>query len=224
MLSYFEPLSSVHFEGGFNFLDLFLPGRGLASDSRGRCFLWMMFYYLERPEDDNPFHDKYSRSHSPKAPLLCPLTGEELEGENVDTPEEIEWGHKMSAQRNAFLQRLVASLEREKREKNHPSFDGTATISVMKSKRPMAELENLSGQPSARSVRPEATQSPSEKNFVNYMPDPQKRENRRGMLSSLPLACHVLTTVSRANTSQSRTAPRIGAGPTPRFSTRETTG
>jgi Ino eighty subunit 1 len=178
-----KPLSSVHFEGGFNFLDLFLPGRGFASDDRGRCFLWMIFHYLERPEDDNPFHDKYSRSHSPKAPLLRPLTGEELARENVDTLEEIEWGHKMSSQRNAFLQRLVASLEREKREKSHPSFDGTSSVSVMKSKRPMAELENLSGQPSARSAGPE--QSPSEKGFINYMPDPQKRENRRGMLSSL---------------------------------------
>ncbi len=129
----------------------------------------------------------------------------------------------MSAQRNTFLQRLVASLEREKREKKHPSFDGTSAISVMKSKRPMAELENLSGQPSARSARPESAQSPSEKSFVNYMPDQQKRENRRGMSNSLLLLCHVLTTVSRANTSQSRTAPRIRAGPTPRFSPRETT-
>lgn len=142
-----------------------------------------MFYYLEHHEDDNPFHDKYSRGHSPKAPLLRSLTDGELAEENVDTPEEVEWGRKMSAQRNAFLQRLVASLEREKREKNHPSMDGPSTVSVMKSKRPMAELENLSGhgQPSTRTARPESTQSPNEKNFINFLPDQQKRENRRGV-------------------------------------------
>lgn len=140
-----------------------------------------MFYYLEHHEDDNPFHDKYSQSHSPKAPQLRSLTDEELAEENVDTPEEVEWGRKMSAQRNAFLQRLVASLEREKREKTHPSLDGPSTVSVMKSKRPMAELENLSGQPSARTARPESTQSPNEKNFINFLPDQQKRENRRGV-------------------------------------------
>lgn len=140
-----------------------------------------MFYYLEHHEDDNPFHDKYSQSHSPKAPQLRSLTDEELAEENVDTPEEVEWGRKMSAQRNAFLQRLVASLEREKREKTHPSLDGPSTVSVMKSKRPMAELENLSGQPSARTARPESTQSPNEKNFINFLPDQQKRGNRRGV-------------------------------------------
>ncbi|KAK2461765.1 hypothetical protein APHAL10511_006228 [Amanita phalloides] len=175
------PLSSVHFEGGFNFLDLFLPGRGLASDDRGRCFLWMMFYYLEHHQKDNPFHDEYSEANSPKAPKLRPLTDEELSNENVDTPEEIEWGHKMSVQRNTFLQRLVASLEREKREKSNPSaqFDtGLSTVSVMRSKKPMVDLENSSGQPSTRAARPESTTYvSSEKNFINYVPD-QQCENR----------------------------------------------
>ena len=163
-------------------MDLFLPGRGLASNDRGLCFLWIIFYYLEHHKDNNPFNDKYSQSHSPKAPQLRSLTDEELAEENVDTPEEVEWGRKMSAQRNAFLQRLVASLEREKREKNHPSLDGASSVSVMKSKRPMPELENLRGQPSStRTARPESTQSPNEKNFINYLPDQQKRENRRGV-------------------------------------------
>ena len=76
-----------------------------------------MYHYLESPEGPNPFDDPYSRSHPPKAPLLRTLTAEELVNENVDTREEIEWGKKMSGQRNAFLRKLVSTLETEKKNK-----------------------------------------------------------------------------------------------------------
>ncbi|KAF8633909.1 hypothetical protein AX15_001096 [Amanita polypyramis BW_CC] len=178
------PLSSLHFEGGFNFLDLFLPGRGLASDDRGRCFLWLMFYYLEHHENNNPFHDEHSRGNQPKAPQLRPLTDQEIANENVDTPEEVEWGHKMSTQRNAFLQRLVASLERDKREKNTPStqFDTIATpVFIVKPKRAPADLEGMSGQQSVRMTPPENSHTPNEKKFINYVPEQRQGDGARGM-------------------------------------------
>lgn len=65
----------------------------------------------------NPFDDDFSRRNLGKAPRLRYLTDKEVETENVDTPEELEWGRRMSAQRNAFLHRLVSSLEYEKRAK-----------------------------------------------------------------------------------------------------------
>ncbi|KAK1223778.1 hypothetical protein PQX77_013302 [Marasmius sp. AFHP31] len=110
------PTAAAHFDGTFNFLDLFIP-KDLSSLDRARTFLWLMYHYLESPEGPNPFDDQYSRSHPPKAPLLGALTAEELANENVDTREEIEWGKKMSGQRNAFLRKLVSTLETEKKNK-----------------------------------------------------------------------------------------------------------
>ncbi|TFK40970.1 hypothetical protein BDQ12DRAFT_416891 [Crucibulum laeve] len=112
------PLASVHFDGALNFLDLFLPNKRLSSTDRARAFLWLVYYYLEDSNSTNPFDDDYSKSNPGKAPLLRHLNDAELKGENVDTPEELDWGRMMSNQRNAFLQRLVSSIEYEKKAKS----------------------------------------------------------------------------------------------------------
>ncbi|PFH54660.1 hypothetical protein AMATHDRAFT_185387 [Amanita thiersii Skay4041] len=180
-----SPLSSVHFEGGLNFLDLFLPGRGLASDDRARCFLWTMFYYLEHHEEENPFHDEHSRNHPPKAPRLRPLSEEEKSLENIDTAEEIEWGHKMSAQRNAFLQKLVASLEKDKKDRNYSSqfIAGPSTVPANKSyamtKRPVPIVESTNSPHSFRPIRPDPIAATSEKVFVNYTTSQTHVDTRR---------------------------------------------
>ena len=79
-----------------------------------------MFCYLEQADAQNPFDDDYSRKyrHLAKVPWLRRLTEDEQKLENIDTPEEIEWGRKMSSQRNAFLQKLVSSIEKEKKARN----------------------------------------------------------------------------------------------------------
>jgi Ino eighty subunit 1 len=105
----------VHFDGNLNFLDLFLPGKALASYERSQAFLWLMHYYLESSDGPNPFSDKFAQKHPGKAPLLRRLTEEEQAQENVDTPEEIQWGRTMSAKRNSFLQQLVQSFDLDKR-------------------------------------------------------------------------------------------------------------
>lgn len=112
------PLAVVHFDGSLNFLDLFLPRKGLASGDRSRVFLWLMFHYLEDPEGPNPWDDDYSKANRSKVPKMRYLSEAEQNKENIDTQEEIEWGRKMTAQRNLFLQRLVASVESEKKSKN----------------------------------------------------------------------------------------------------------
>jgi Ino eighty subunit 1 len=109
----------VHFDNSLNFLDLFLP-RNLSSADRAKAFLWLIFHYLEPPNMQNPFHDDYSRKYPGKVPLIRQLSEAELSKENIDTPEEIEWGSKMSTQRNNFLQKLVTSIENEKKMKNTP--------------------------------------------------------------------------------------------------------
>ncbi|ESK98397.1 hypothetical protein Moror_147 [Moniliophthora roreri MCA 2997] len=110
------PLAAIHFDGTFNFLDLFIP-KALSSLDRARTFLWLIYHYLESPESPNPFDDNHSRSHPGKAPFLRPLSDAEMAKENVDTREEIEWGKRMSGQRNIFLHKLVSSLEDEKKSK-----------------------------------------------------------------------------------------------------------
>lgn len=76
-----------------------------------------MYHYLENSNARNPFDDDYSQNNPGKAPLLHRLTQSQTESENVDSPEEIAWGKKMSGLRNAFLHKLVSSIEYEKRAK-----------------------------------------------------------------------------------------------------------
>jgi Ino eighty subunit 1 len=114
-------LANVHFDSPLNFLDLFLPVN-IASADRARAFLWLLYHYLEKQNTLNPFNDDYSRQHPGKVPWLRRLTEQEQQLENVDTNEEIEWGHKMSAQRNTFLQKLVSSIENEKKARNSNSL------------------------------------------------------------------------------------------------------
>ncbi|KAH0838468.1 hypothetical protein J3R83DRAFT_6782 [Lanmaoa asiatica] len=111
------PLAATHFDPPLNFLDLFLP-INISSADRARAFLWLVFHYLEGPDLPNPYDDDYSRQNAGKVPWLRRLTDAEMAEENLDTAEEIEWGRAMSAQRNVFLQRLVNSLENEKKAKN----------------------------------------------------------------------------------------------------------
>lgn len=126
-----QPLASTHFDPPVNFLDLFLP-INIASADRARAFLWLIFHYLEGPDQPNPYDDDYSRQNPGKVPWLHRLTEEEMAQENVDTPDEIEWGKAMSAQRNLFLQRLVHSIEKEKKVKAAASASKCASQSLIK--------------------------------------------------------------------------------------------
>lgn len=90
------------------------------SNDRARAFLWLSYFYLESSESPNPFDDDFSRKHPGKAPLLRQMTEQQRRIENVDTNEEMIWGKKMSAQRNVFLQKLVNSLQDEKKLRASP--------------------------------------------------------------------------------------------------------
>jgi len=111
------PLAKIHFNASLNFLDIFLPGN-LSSMDRAQVFLWLMFHYLESPAAQNPFHDEHSRNNPGKVPVIRRLSDAEMEMENVDTPEEVEWGNKMSNLRNEFLHKLVSSTNIDRRPRN----------------------------------------------------------------------------------------------------------
>lgn len=74
-----------------------------------------MYHYLESPDFPNPFGDDYSRKYPGCGPLLRQL--DDREYENIDPPEEVEWGMKMADLRNRFLHRLVSATEGERIDK-----------------------------------------------------------------------------------------------------------
>jgi len=90
-----------------------------------------MYHYLENSTGPNPFDDYYSAKHPGRIPNLRRLTLAQYESENVDTKEELEWGNRMSNQRNVFLQKLVSSTEMEKKTKSGAPHFVTETAPEM---------------------------------------------------------------------------------------------
>jgi Ino eighty subunit 1 len=140
-----QPLASVHFpdDGSLNFLDLFLA-KPLSSQDRARVFLWHMYHYLEGPATSNfkpvpapsrtrnhvstnPFDNETNRGHPKKAPVIRDLTEAQAKRENIDTTDELKWGAQMSNNRNVFLQKLVSSIEYEKRNRHTAAGPATGT-------------------------------------------------------------------------------------------------
>ncbi|KAH9946825.1 hypothetical protein B0H21DRAFT_383887 [Amylocystis lapponica] len=114
-----QNIAQTHFDAPVEFLDLFLPVN-LSSSSRAKAFLFLVFYYLQGPDKPNPFGDDFARANPGKVPRLRGLSRDEMAQENVDPPEEIEWGKRMSAHRSKFLKELVDEMEMEKRRKKNP--------------------------------------------------------------------------------------------------------
>ena len=123
---YCQLLARTHFDPPLDFLDLFMPTT-IPSPHRARAFLWLVYHYLEDPTSSscgspstNPFADEYSRANPGKVPLLPRLSQEAMRElhENLDPPDEIEWGSKMCALRTAFLKKLVKTTEVERKNRS----------------------------------------------------------------------------------------------------------
>ncbi|KAJ3737016.1 hypothetical protein DFJ43DRAFT_1048909 [Lentinula guzmanii] len=153
------PLANVHFDGTVNFLDLFLP-KALASSDRAKAFLWIIYHYLESDEPPNPFDAPNSHLTPGKAPYMRPLTRMEMSRENVDTSEELEWGKRMSAQRNSFLQKLVTAMESEKKSK--PAAPHFVTVAP--------QSQSNFNTPRTRSTRRHPEPSKENGPFMYYVP------------------------------------------------------
>ncbi|KAA1468638.1 hypothetical protein DENSPDRAFT_834019 [Dentipellis sp. KUC8613] len=124
LTNYSTSLAPIHFDPPVEFVDIFLP-INISSVARAKAFLWMVFHYHESPDLPNPFSDDYARSHPGKVPWLLRLSPEEQRRENVDPPEEIEWGKKMAGQRSMFLQDLVSGNNPERRQKEPVASSST---------------------------------------------------------------------------------------------------
>jgi len=116
----------MHFENTLDFLDLFLP-INVSSASRARAFLWLCYHYLESPDSSSDIRNPFADLHVPhphKIPPLVTLTAEEMEHENVDSKEELEWAERMS------LQRKELQVKMEKGEEKVGGDGGSEDIQV----------------------------------------------------------------------------------------------
>jgi Ino eighty subunit 1 len=92
-------IAELHFPTGREFHDLIMR-TNLSSTSRARAFLWIMWFYLESDFteegcEENPFGagvDYGVDVANQGVPVLEEMTPEEEEQENIDTPEEVEFG------------------------------------------------------------------------------------------------------------------------------------
>lgn len=93
------------------FMDLFLPVP-IPSRARARALLWLLYRYLEDSKGPNPFQDPSSKSQK-FAPPLMRISMDEMEQENIDTPEELEYGRRMLQYRVEFLNKAEAEYAQD---------------------------------------------------------------------------------------------------------------
>jgi Ino eighty subunit 1 len=117
VLSQYAPkISELHFFPPRDFFDLVMRPN-LSSRSRATAFLWLMWWYLESnftKEDalNNPYGPgQYGPPDDPATadmPIKCPpfefLTPEMEALENVDTPDELNFGEIKRKERQAILE------------------------------------------------------------------------------------------------------------------------
>ncbi|KAL2170124.1 hypothetical protein VTG60DRAFT_5146 [Thermothelomyces hinnuleus] len=104
-------IAELHFPPGQEFHDLIMK-TNYSSESRARAFLWLMWFYLESDFteegcEENPFGpgvDYGVGVANQGVPRLKALTEEEEAQENVDTPEEIEFGYAKQKMRAKIIE------------------------------------------------------------------------------------------------------------------------
>ncbi len=107
VLSQYAPkLTELHFNRHLDFFDL-VTRTTLSSQSRARCFLWLMWWYLESDFSaeaalKNPFGPGEPPEVDGVLQKVGPfdhLTEQQASAENVDTQEEIDYGLKKQEER-----------------------------------------------------------------------------------------------------------------------------
>ncbi|KAL5401356.1 hypothetical protein PMIN03_011585 [Paraphaeosphaeria minitans] len=144
VLSQYAPkISEVHFLPPRDFFDLVMRPN-LSSRSRATAFLWLMWWYLESDfsKDDalsNPFgpgqYGPPEETVTNSLPIKCPafefLTPEQEALENVDTPEEQEFGEQKRKERTVILASDMAPVVTGPKRTNKKAFNQNPVFSVV---------------------------------------------------------------------------------------------
>lgn len=155
-------VAELHFPTTGEFHDLIMK-TNFTSHSRAMAFLWLMWFYLESDFteegcDENPFGpgvDYGLDVANQGVPELKQMTPEEKASENVDTPEEIEFGREKQKTRSKILEADQAYLiEREKRGgKMRPSYaadEGPAILPRIRPSKHESDMDSTRSTPPPR--------------------------------------------------------------------------
>lgn len=121
VLAQFAPkVTELHFPTPRDFYDLIMRN-SLSSKSRATAFLWLMWHYLESDfteegAAENPFGAgvDYGQDVSNQGvPRFEYLTEEQIARENVDSPEEIEYGQAKMKERKRIIEADQAAFQAE---------------------------------------------------------------------------------------------------------------
>ncbi|KAJ5171518.1 uncharacterized protein N7500_004301 [Penicillium coprophilum] len=131
LAQYAPKVSETHFFPPRDFFDLVMRST-LSSQSRARAFLWLMWWYLESDFSreaalNNPFGPGVEGEGAEGLPLKVPpfdiLTEEQASEENLDTPEEQEYGESKRLERKRILEEEEPLPRIPKRPKKEYGFD-----------------------------------------------------------------------------------------------------
>jgi Ino eighty subunit 1 len=121
VLAQFAPkITDLHFPASRDFYDLIMR-TSLSSKSRADAFLWLMWHYLESDfteegAAENPFGPGVEYNPALKnqgIPKFVHLTSEQEEAENIDTQEEIDYGHAKMRERKRIIEADQAAFQAE---------------------------------------------------------------------------------------------------------------
>ncbi|KAF7938725.1 uncharacterized protein EAE98_001063 [Botrytis deweyae] len=144
-------VTELHFPTTREFYDLIMNTQ-ITSKSRAKAFLWLMWFYLESDfteegADENPFgsgvdYDTDVRNQG--VPRLQDMTEEEELLENVDTEEELEYGHTKMRERKRIIEADQIAFQAEngppkrgpKPKLNLPLDEGSNSSTIMSRVRP----------------------------------------------------------------------------------------
>lgn len=166
-------IAELHFPTGREFHDLIMR-TNLSSKSRARAFLWIMWFYLESDFteegcEENPFGpgvDYGLDVANQGVPMLEELTPEEEEQENIDTPEEVEFGVAKREMRAKIIEadQLVAETQakrpgaavRTKLLDEHTPIPTSGILPRIRPSKHDSDLDSRTSTPPPRNLGPRA--------------------------------------------------------------------
>lgn len=160
-------IAELHFPPGREFHDLIMK-TNLSSKSRARAFLWVTWFYLESDFTEegcieNPFGEGVDYGvdvANQGVPVLDDMSAEEEASENVDTPDEVEFGKTKQAMRKKIIEAdqqyaLESNSKRGSRARMFPAGDEGSTMGILPRIRPSkheSDMDSTRSTPPPRAI------------------------------------------------------------------------